>query len=314
MELLIEKLKGQQNRKSTAKTYLCIWRQFNNFIIRLDEKPKLWEDRVSLFIAKMIEDGKQSSSVKSYVSAIKRTLVDDGYPWDDKKVLLNCLTKACKLVNDSVQTRLPIQCGLLELILLELKRWASQQNQAYLEKLYSALFILGYYGLMRAGELTITQEAQHTLKAKDIHLALNKKKLLIVLHSSKTHSRGMRPQKIKITGLCEENCGRILPKRNFCPFVTLNNYIEIRGSYDDENEPFFIFSDRSPVTAINARDMLREMIKRLGLNESLYQMHGLRSGRASDLILKYNYSIDQVKRAGRWRSGAVYKYIKIKLQ
>ena len=74
---IIERLKGQQNRPSTNKNYLTIWRQFNKFVIRLNIKPSLWEDRVALYVAFLIEEGMQSSTVRSYVSVIKRTLIDD---------------------------------------------------------------------------------------------------------------------------------------------------------------------------------------------------------------------------------------------
>ena len=54
-------------------------------MINLDVKPTSWEDRVTLFIGYKIDQGINSSTVKSYVSAIKKMLTDDGYPWDDKK-------------------------------------------------------------------------------------------------------------------------------------------------------------------------------------------------------------------------------------
>ena len=63
------------------------------------------------------------------------------------------------------------------------------------------------------------------------------------------------------------------------------------------------------MTADQTRQLLRKMLPSFGLNAELYDMHSLRIGRASDLI-KQNYSIEQVKRMGRWKSNAVYKYIR----
>ena len=77
-----------QHRDSTSKTYLSIWRQFNKFLVQLDNKPKFWEDRATLFIGYLIDKGMQSATVKSYVSAIKKTLVMDGYEWDENLVLV----------------------------------------------------------------------------------------------------------------------------------------------------------------------------------------------------------------------------------
>ena len=133
----MQKLLCQQTRNSTTQMYLRIWRQFNTFIIRLDKMPKLWEDRVMLFITYKIDNSLQSASVRSYVSAIKRILIDDGYQWDDTKILLGSLTKVCRIVNDRVRCRLPIQCGLLDLILFKVRRMFAENNQFYLQVLYS---------------------------------------------------------------------------------------------------------------------------------------------------------------------------------
>ena len=182
LKRILERLMNQKNKASTSKTYLSIWRQFNKFLINLDEKPPVWEDRVTLFVGYLIDRGIQSSTVKSYVSAIKRILVDDGYEWKDQRILLTSLTRACRLVNDRVYTRLPIQGSLLELILFEVDRHFSVvHNQPYLKLMYQTMFAMAYYGLMRVGELMLSP---HVVKAKDVHMAGNKDKLLIVLHSS----------------------------------------------------------------------------------------------------------------------------------
>ena len=233
IQLIINRLIGQSQRSSTCQTYLRIWRQFNKFVINLDVKPVSWEDRVTLFIGYKIDQGMKSNTCKSYVSAIKKFLVDDGYPWNDQQVLLGSLTKACEIINDRVHTRLPIQCSLLELILFEVQRMYN--DQFYLETMYKALFALSYYGMMRVGEVTMSN---HVIKAKDVHMATNKDKIRIALYSSKTHSKAMRPQRIKITSNVNEKSGSSI-KRIFCPFKLINNYMNMLGDYDNLNEQFF---------------------------------------------------------------------------
>ena len=303
--MIISNLVGQQNRSSTAKNYLRIWRQFNSFVISLDNKPREWEQRVTLYVAFLIEKGLQSSTVKSYISAIKRILIDDSYPWEDKKILLNSLTRSCRLINDRVQTRLPITCGLLELVLFEIQRIFNESNQEYLESLYKALFILGYYGLFRVGELTLSP---HVIKAKNIHMAKNKDKILVVLYSSKTHGKESRPQKVKIVANHTEKSGAYA-QRHFCPFKVMREFLAFRGSYEDDQEPLFVYRDRSPVTAKGAREVLKTSLMRLNLDYTVYNVHSLRIGRTSDLV-KFNYPISEVKLMGRWRSNCVYKYIR----
>ena len=253
---MVDRLLSNQNRKSTNKIYLSVWRQFNSFIMKLDVIPHSWEDRTTLFIAYLVDKGMQSSTVKSYVSAIKNFLVTDGYKWRDEEVLLSSLTRVCKLVNDQVKARLPIHCALLEMILFEVRRNFQKSNQPYLEKLYLAMFALGYYGLMRVGELAYSERV---VKAKDIHIATNKDKILIILYSSKTHSVGCRPQKIKIVSNRCEWSGKYA-NRKFCPFALLRNYISARGNFVRDDEQFFIFRDRLPVIPDMARTLLRNLL------------------------------------------------------
>ena len=110
------------------------------------------------------------------------------------KVLLATLTKACRVVNDQVKTRLPIQSGLLEVILFEVQCYFQNSNQYFLEILYKALFALAYYGLFRISELT---SGAHPVQAKNVHITQNKNKLLFMLFTSKTHGLKSRPQRIK---------------------------------------------------------------------------------------------------------------------
>ena len=168
MQCPVERYLTQQNKSSTIKTYSNIWRQFNKFLCRLDNMPMSWENRTTLYIAYLIEEGYQSSTIKSYVSAIKKMLILDKYDWQDNEVLLASLTKACRIINDKVTTRLPIQHSLFETILFELERVFP--TQIYLQYLFKAAFVLSYYGMMRVGEIA---EGEHILKVKNVNIAKN---------------------------------------------------------------------------------------------------------------------------------------------
>ena len=217
------------------------------------------------------------------------------------KVLLDSITRACKLKNDVISTRLPISEKLLELILMEINR--IYKKQIFLETMYKALLAIGFYGLFRIGELT---QSPHVMKACNVHLANNKRKMLIVLYSSKTHGKDMRPQKIRITG---KDMNNDLHYRHFCPFALLQNYLNLRGPYNDENEQLFIFSDGTPVLPDHVRKILRKCLENLNLNEKLYNCQSLRIGRATQLE-KLGFSISEIRQIGRWRSSAVYKYLR----
>ena len=218
-------------------------------------------------------------------------------------MILGSLTKACKLTNDVVRARFPIHCGLLEMILYEIERIFI--NQPYLTCMYQALFAIGYYGLLRVSELAVN-DTGHTIQAKNVHVADNKENILLVLYSSKTHTKGI--QKIKITSNKSERSGKYR-KRNFCPFHLMKCFLSVCQGYDSDTEPLFILRDRNPVKANNVSNVLKKALSRMNLDSSLYSVHSLRIGRVTDLI-KYGYSVEEVKRIGRWKSNAVYKYIR----
>ena len=88
--------------------------------------------------------------------------------------------RSCKLENDRLKVRLPIQKGLLEMLLFELHR--VYNDQPYLEILYKGIFCLAYYGMLRVGE---GWGGQHTLKACNVHVGDNKDKIMLVLYTSK---------------------------------------------------------------------------------------------------------------------------------
>ena len=157
---VLEKLQNRQTRDSTTANHLSIWRHLNKFLISLDKKQNhlSWEEKTALFGAYLVDGGIQSSTLKSYFSAIKHILKQDGYPWDDSKVLLNSLVRGCRLENDRFKVRVPIHKNLLEMLLFEIERHFNGENanpQPYLEKLYKALFCLAYYGMLRVGEFHI---------------------------------------------------------------------------------------------------------------------------------------------------------------
>ena len=309
---ILDKLKSNKNRRSTNANYLQIWWSFNKFLIRLDRKSEKWEQRVALYCAFLVDKGNKSTTIRSYVSAIKNVLRVDGYNWNDNLIILDTIIKSCKLINDRVCCRLPIQKGLLELLLFEIERIF--QNHLYLECMYKAIFAMSYYGLMRVGELAAKvdnagNKSNHAVKACDIHVGQNKEKIMIILRSSKTHGKESLPQKIKISA--DSWTAKRQLMNHFSPFELLRTYMKICGNYDYDVEQFFVFKYNVKVQPEHIRNVLKLRLRRLGLNEDLYNRQSFRIGRATDLIVKANWPVELVKRMGRWKSNAVYKYVKI---
>ena len=266
--------------------------------------PKTWEERVSIYCAYLItEKGCKSSTIKSYVSAIKDVLTADDYTWDNEKLKISSLISSCQSKNDRIINKFPIQIGLLEILLYETERKLS--NQPFLEILYKNIFCFLYYGLCRIGEVT---SGNHPIKAKDVYVSLENEKILLILYTSKTHGKHTRPQSIKISST-KRTLHRNSKQPVFDPFKLAREYQAIRGGYIEDDDPYFVFSDNSPVKPRHVRKLLKELLECLNLNSNNYGTHSFRTGRATDLF-KNGQSVETIKKWGRWKSNAVYRYLR----
>ena len=236
MYRIIDKLKQGRVRDSTKSNYYIIWKAFNKFFLKLDVKPPTWEERLVLYAGYLIDNKRQSQTVRNYISAIKNILRDDGIEVNEDRFLLTSLTRACRLKNDRVITRLPIQKGLLSMLLTNLELYFEDISQPYLLSMYQALFATLYYGLFHIGELT---QGPHTIKVKDIQLAMNKDKILFILRTLKTHGLGSKPQKVKINSRPARNKHEMVnaPTQGqiYSPFKILRRYMVVRPKYDQKS-------------------------------------------------------------------------------
>ena len=157
----------------------------------------------------LILNKKQSSPVKSYISAIKLVLADANIKLNEDPFLITSLTKACKLTNDMVRTCFPIQKGMLAILIQQVNHHFSAAGQPYLQLLYQMVFLSMYFGLLRVSEVA---KGAHPILAQDIHVGTNKKKMLFVLRSSKTHWKNTKPQQVKISATGKsKGCNKIQP-------------------------------------------------------------------------------------------------------
>ena len=209
--------------------------------------------------------------------------------------------------------RLPICKDLLRLILKQVNsRFLIKANQPYLAILYKTIFVTAYYGLFRIGEIT---NGTHPIQTRDVHIATNKQKILFMLKTSKMHSEDSPPQIVKIKSTCispkgsRKDQSAIETGSLFCPYQLLKSYIKIRVRYETKTEPFFVFKDRTAVPSGLVCRLLKELLKEGGINPTNYLSQSFREGRAGDL-LRLRVTVETIKKLGRWKSNAVFKYLK----
>ena len=172
----------------------------------------------------------------------------------------------------------------------------TETNQPYLEKLFKALFMASYYGLLHAGEVT---KGPYVVLAKNVFIGENKDKILFILRTSKTHDLGDKPQEIKFarntemnkkSGGNNNNLKLTNPKQpqsgnsKYCPFTILSDYLAVRPDAKGDDEQFFVFSDGTPVKPEHMRSLLKTCLEKLDLDPSLYNLHSLRIGRCQDML------------------------------
>ena len=235
------------------------------------------------------------------MSAIKAVLSNGGIEVQEDQALLASLMRACRLKNDKYNMKLTIRKSVIKLLLKKV-RDKFGLTQPYLETLYTVLILATYYGMFRIGEVI---DSPHVIKAKDVYIGTNKPKLMFILHSSKTHNPGDKPQIVKITAAA-------LPKNGMerdCPFQALEKYLAARPKRLNDSEPFFIFRDRSPVALTHYRKLLKQLMKLNRLDYTRYGIHGMRAGRAVDL-LELGVSVETIRKLGRWKSTSVYAYLR----
>ena len=190
---------------------------------------------------------------------------------------------------------------MLKILVESVHKLFGTQPQPYLEILYKAMLTTAYFGLLRVGEITLSE---HAIKMQDVNFGMNEKKIMLVLRLSKTHGRNTLPQIVKFVGL-----GKQLIKKDFYSFMLMADYIRARKKQKKANEQFFVYRDRTPVTAYNYHKMLKKLLKICGFNQDLYDTHSTRSGRAMDLYHVHKLSLEKVCKIGRWKSTSVYAYL-----
>ncbi|XP_043230063.1 uncharacterized protein LOC122385681 [Amphibalanus amphitrite] len=179
-----------------------------------------------------------------------------------------------------------------------------QEVQALCSKLYvaglprvdrlafRAIFLLGFFGLLRPGELVKGIAPQHTIRLCDV--TVSKQRLVIRIPSSKT-SPG--PHVLTFNAR---------PDTDFCPVRAVGDFIQVRPQGDSQ---LFVDARGSAISTARLSKVLKRTALLHGMSSSGISGHCLRIGGASHGALQ-GMSELQLAEAGRWRSRAVRRYFR----
>lgn len=190
-------------------------------------------------------------------------------------------------------------------------------QQEYLRCLYKAMLLMGYYAMLRVGEMA---SGDYPIDVNDVKLAVNKKRLSVTIRIAKNMLPGQPPHVVRIPSLTQQqeyslynDFGRFGQEHytGYDPWLVIREYIAVRpGRIVGKPEPFFVFADRSLVRPHHFTTALRQTISHCHLNAQLYGPHSLKIGRASDMG-RLNLTLERIKREGRWSSSnTVARYVR----
>ena len=294
-------LLGSALTESSKKIYHRAWRVFQSFYHRFygSSTPKLPlpSPPLALFISYLSARKLAPSTITSYLLAISYVHKLNGHQDPTKSFLIHKLLTALSRQR-SVDLRLPITRPVLHELVKSLRHTNSLAFQRYL---YSAMFLLAFYGFFRIGELAA--------KSADCAASLVQYKDLKFLVQDDT----LRMIKITITE-CKHNTNKqpfeILIEREdtqpFCPVQALVDYCRQRGS---DPGPLFCQQSLVPISVYQFNTELSRCLNFCGLDASRYKGHSFRIGAASHAADK-GFSDAQIRTLGRWKSEAFRIYIR----
>ena len=155
---------------------------------------------------------------------------------------------------------------------------------------------MAYYCCLRVSEIAYCKNSSHTLQLQNITSQIPPQPICSKItfpsskHSDIPISLILNPQ--------QHSC---------CPVRALLKYLVNRG---DCNGPLFLTSTGKLLTRSYYSSVLKSSIRSINIPADRYNTHSFRIGRATDLAMMGS-PIHVIKAAGRWRSDAYLKYIRM---
>ncbi len=255
------------------------------------------------FVAHLAEAGLRHRTIKVYLSAVRHLHVVEG----ERDVFaaglprLQYVLQGVKRVESEKglekRERLPISPDILRM----LKTVWENEPRPGASMLWAAC-CLGFFGFLRSGEMTVPTESGYDpgvhLSIEDI--AVDDPVRPRVVRVSIKHSK---------TDPFRKGIHLFLGRTqsDICPVKALVNYLVVRGR---KKGPLFLFPDGVCLTRQRLVTVVRDAIRKAGLDPTKYCGHSFRIG-AATTAAKNGLEDSVIKTLGRWRSLAYLEYVRI---
>ena len=246
---------------------------------------------LSVFISYLHTEGYAPASIIAHSSSIGYLHRILGHRDPMAANLIQKLLAGVTRVYPPKPPRLPITIGILVQLINSVDKVVSHY---YHRALIKAMLSVGFFGLMRIGELTMSKE--NTIPLHMDQLTFTPSYMSITITNFK-HNQTLKPVEIPIQRQS------II---DICPVYHMCSYLLLRGF---QQGPLFSFKSLSPVPRQFFSKNLSQLISFSGFQGSRYKSHSLRIGGAS-YYASLGYSDSQIRLLGRWDSNAFVRYIR----
>ena len=248
----------------------------------------------------------QHSTIQTYFAGIRFTYIEQGFtsplttPEGLPFIRLQMVLKAVKKLQATPsKPRYPIDASLLKQISRAL---FSGIFGPFLDTLMRAVCTVAFFGFLRCGEFTASTskfDPQDNLCLGDVTFNTEGTKLLLHLKRSKTD--------IFRKGVC---IPLYKTYSDICPVTAMQRYLALRQRCGfATSDPLFVTTDGVILTRAKFIQMLRDVLCRLGYDQSGFCGHSFRIG-AATTASKANIQDHLIKCLGRWSSNCHIRYIR----
>ena len=207
------------------------------------------------------------------------------------------LVEGSKRLNGSPDSRVPLTLPLLLDIIGVLNRVCSS---TYETTLFHVAFSLAFFAFLRVGEFTAksrSDKGSKIIALSDVAFEGESSRVMkIIMRYSKTDQLGHA----SILTINAAGATKV------CPVAALISFLSVRPNGDG---PLFVHMDQSPLTRFQFQSILRKSLEFSGHPACRFGTHSFRIGAATTAAM-CGFGSEDIKRLGRWKSGAFRLYIR----
>lgn len=261
----------------------------------------VWPAPVShiiFFISCCFEKGYAATTISTYISGISFFHKTNSWQDPTELFIVRKLIEGCRRSRLTHDNRAPITLSILTKVVSALPSVCFSRYEVIL---FTAAYLLTYYGMLRVSEVVFTTQAQANkpLLITDLVVEPHGEALQIRIRFSKTNQTGP-PTILRIP--------RTYPDP-LCCVTALQQYLALRPSH---HGLLFCHINRSPMKRSQFSGVLSRTIHSLGLPVGAFKTHSFRIGRATSLASQ-GIPSENIQRMGRWQSNVYKRYIRMEV-